>query len=178
MITKRCTKCGAEKPRDSAFVRDSTRPDGFYSICKDCRGSYYQRNRHWIVPQYREYREAHKDKIREQHRAYAHKRFFFIKANNLRRRNGKVRPAPIDVLATCIGIAQLWKKQRGICPLTGRRLNRESAQLDHIVPLRRGGSDALANLRWVHRDANYAKRDLLDEEFFSLCSDVVNRLNQ
>lgn len=57
--------------------------------------------------------------------------------------------------------------------MSGRRLNRDNAQLDHIVPLKRGGSNLIDNLRWVHRDVNYAKRDLMDDQLLSLCSDII-----
>lgn len=74
-------------------------------------------------------------------------------------------------------LAKLWKRQRGKCVLTGRRLNRTSAQLDHIIPVIKGGSGLIANLRWVHRDVNYAKRDLSDADFYALCHEVVAALS-
>lgn len=66
----------------------------------------------------------------------------------------------------------LWNAQGGRCALTGRTLDIHSAQLDHKHPLSRGGSAELSNLRWLCKEANYAKHNLTDEEFFRLCSDV------
>lgn len=57
--------------------------------------------------------------------------------------------------------------------MTGRKLTRENVQLDHIIPKVRGGSSTIENLRWVHRDVNYAKRDLFDAEFVALCQEVT-----
>lgn len=69
-------------------------------------------------------------------------------------------------------LALLWRQQRGRCGLTGRKLDR-SAVIDHILPISRGGSHGLENLRWTTDEANHAKRDLTDEEFFALCHTVT-----
>jgi 5-methylcytosine-specific restriction endonuclease McrA len=95
-------------------------------------------------------------------RAYYARRFFWGRAMKLR---GTDR-------ATYKDIAAIWKRQRGRCALTGRRLDR-TADLDHIVPKTRGGQDDAGNLRWLAREVNMVKRNLTDAEFLLLCSDVV-----
>lgn len=111
----------------------------------------------------REYRNRYHAENREAQinrmRAYTARRFFWARANRL---NG----------VTAKDLAALWRQQRGLCALTGRKLDR-SAEVDHIVPRARGGGDLISNLRWVCRDANRAKRDLTDEEFGALCADVM-----
>lgn len=113
----------------------------------------YQRNWH------RENRAASTAKMRD----YYAKRFFWGRAMKLRK-----RPR-----ASALDLATLWKHQRGKCALTGRRLNRENAHLDHIIPKTRGGTDAKSNLRWVCDEVNMAKRNLTDEEWLLLCRDVM-----
>jgi 5-methylcytosine-specific restriction endonuclease McrA len=66
----------------------------------------------------------------------------------------------------------LWKKQRGRCALTGRKLDR-TAHLDHKLPKSRGGQSTLDNLQWLCSDANYLKRHMTNKEFLSLCRDVI-----
>ncbi|HYE84949.1 MAG TPA: HNH endonuclease signature motif containing protein [Vicinamibacterales bacterium] len=95
-------------------------------------------------------------------RAYYARRFFWGRAMKLR---GPER-------ATVRDLARMWKRQRGRCALTGRRLDR-TAQLDHIVPKARGGTDAAANLRWTCEAVNIAKRHMTDAELFALCGDVM-----
>ncbi len=96
--------------------------------------------------------------------ALMQRRFFYGRSINLRG-PGK---------ATARDLAALWKAQRGLCALTGRRLDR-TAEIDHIIPKVRGGAHKIGNLRWVVKDANRAKRDLLDADFIALCRDIVRR---
>lgn len=168
-MTRTCTKC--KTPRAiGQFVKDRTRPDGLYSICKPCRKDYHLRNRDYIVAKQRRYNSTHIAEIKESHKRYALKRFFYIRANNL---STKV----LGESASYVELAHLWKQQRGRCAVTDRRLNRQNSHLDHIVSIVKGGKSTIENLRWVHRDVNYAKRDLSEAEFLSLCREVV-ALNQ
>lgn len=107
--------------------------------------------------------EANKAKLR----AYYARRFFWGKAMKLR---GTDR-------ATARDLASIWKAQRGLCALTGRRLGR-TAQLDHITARARGGSDQPANLRWLCKEANLARRELSDAEFVALCGDVMRWIGE
>ena len=66
------------------------------------------------------------------------------------------------------------KKQKLVCPLTGRKLQGNTMSVDHKIPISRGGTNELSNLQFVHIDVNYAKQDLLQEEFIQLCRDVVS----
>lgn len=107
----------------------------------------------------RKWWDENRERGRAKNRAYAKRRFFWIKACKVKGVSAKE-------------LASLWKKQRGLCALTGRRLDR-SAQLDHILPRARGGTDAIANLQWVCREINLAKRDLTEPELLSLCQDTI-----
>lgn len=119
----------------------------------------------------RAYGRAHHARNREKQiaamRAYYARRFFWGRAMKLR---GADR-------ANHVELAQLWKRQRGLCALTGRRLDR-SAQLDHILPQARGGKDNIQNLRWVCEVANICKRHLTDAEFIALCGDVMRWIGE
>jgi 5-methylcytosine-specific restriction endonuclease McrA len=127
-------------------------------------------------------RDLNPDKFREYNRNYHHKshaenkekmrkyyakRFFWAKAMKLK---GEGR-------ATYKDLASLWRKQRGLCAITGRRLER-TAEPDHIIPKAKGGNDSKLNLRWVCKEVNRMKRDMLDAEFISLCADVMQLLGE
>jgi 5-methylcytosine-specific restriction endonuclease McrA len=76
-------------------------------------------------------------------------------------------------------LAFLWKRQRGLCALTKDKLSVDTAELDHKTPKSRGGKHIIENLRWVTKEVNRVKRNLLDSEFISLCEKVIEttRLN-
>jgi 5-methylcytosine-specific restriction endonuclease McrA len=117
-------------------------------VARQKRNDFHARNR-----------EQQTEKMRD----YYARRFFWGRAMKLR---GEGR-------ATYRELAAIWKRQHGLCALTGERLTRENVDVDHILPKTRGGSDASGNLRWVTRTVNLAKRDLTDDEFFALCGNVM-----
>lgn len=173
---KICPKCGEIKDQ-LKFCVDNHRPDGRASYCKSCHGSYYANNKERILKQYKQYRAEHKDRLSSNRKAFDKRRFFYKRASNLlTRRQGSSGKgeARKRLPEKCSEISRIWYRQRGVCPLSGRRLNRDNAHLDHIISIKKGGGDEIENLRWVHKDVNYAKRDLSEADFLILCSDIVN----
>lgn len=69
---------------------------------------------------------------------------------------------------------KLYKKQRGKCVLTGKKLNKGNISLDHIVSVYTGGTNDLDNLRFIDIKVNVMKNILGDAEFLSLCEEVIN----
>lgn len=114
----------------------------------------------------RAYHQSNREKQNAKMRNYASRRFFWRKAVKLK------GDSPVSAL----DLAVLWKRQRGRCALTGRKLDR-AAQLDHKMPRARGGTDELDNLQWLCAEANLAKRDMTDADFVALCADVARHLN-
>lgn len=117
------------------------------------RSDFHRRNRDSQVAKMRDY--------------YA-RRFFWARACKLRKKGR----------ANFRQLAALWKSQRGRCALTGRRLTRQNAHLDHITPKTKGGGDEIGNLRWLCVEANMAKRDMSDEQFIALCSEVLSFIGE
>lgn len=183
----RCNTCRTERPLSEYRVRKNG-----YRIpqCRECERAYQrewskrepekyrtrkresmarrraadpesarQREREWV--------NKNRQRVRNKQKEYHGKRFFWSKTMRFR---GEGRATPQE-------LARLWKKQRGRCALTGRRLDRK-AEVDHIQAKARGGSDRIDNLRWVCRLVNFARRDLPDDEFFALCGDVMTWLGE
>lgn len=62
------------------------------------------------------------------------------------------------------------------CGLTGKSIDitkPRTYQFDHIIPRAKGGNNSLDNLQIVTKQANFAKRDLSEDEFLELCKSVV-----
>jgi 5-methylcytosine-specific restriction endonuclease McrA len=75
-----------------------------------------------------------------------------------------------------IGIADVMdmlEKQGYRCALTGRQLTPETASIDHIVPIKRGGTNELTNIQIIDKTVNLAKASMTQDEFVQVCRDVV-----
>ena len=68
--TKRCSKCGVEKPL-SEFHRDKTHKDGYHNQCKECKKKYRAANRERLNARAKEFYAAN----REQQKVYSKKRY-------------------------------------------------------------------------------------------------------
>lgn len=70
-------------------------------------------------------------------------------------------------------ILELIERQNYRCALSGRKLTPETASLDHVVPLSRGGKHDISNLQVLDFRVNAAKGTLTIEEFTTLCGEVI-----
>lgn len=61
------------------------------------------------------------------------------------------------------------------CALSGLELTPDTASVDHVVPVGRGGSHAKENLQVLHREINRMKGMLTNEEFVGYCRMVAAR---
>jgi len=65
-------------------------------------------------------------------------------------------------------LCDLFESQHGLCAVTNNPLILgDTASLDHIIPLSKGGTHDIVNLRFVHLWINVMKMDKLDEDFMS-----------
>lgn len=183
-----CKSCKIVKPLTDYRIHKSGYRIGKCRSCEaEYQRNYYSENRELMRERKRKWmaddRAKNKKRVNEKRMAYHianrtkqiakmrdyyARRFFWGRAMKLRGRNR----------ATATDLAKLWIKQRGLCALTGRRLNREIAQVDHILPKKRGGTDEASNLRWVCKEVNFARRELTDTEFIALCNDVMSWIGQ
>jgi hypothetical protein len=86
----------------------------------------------------------------------------------------KMPKSPLKPLELAVALRCLWKEQKGICALSGRKLTRTNCEVDHITPRSEGGLTIESNLRFLHKDVNQALRSLTDSEFISICIDVAS----
>lgn len=70
-------------------------------------------------------------------------------------------------------IMELVERQHYRCAISGRELTPETASLDHILPLSRGGEHGIDNVWVVDHRVNSAKGTMTVEEFVALCQDVA-----
>jgi 5-methylcytosine-specific restriction endonuclease McrA len=67
----------------------------------------------------------------------------------------------------------IFDKQNGKCPYTGRTLTiGVDAEIDHIIPRAKGGSNEPDNLQWVYEKINRMKFDYSHTEFLNMIKEV------
>lgn len=66
---------------------------------------------------------------------------------------------------TEIDLETLWAFQSGACLYTGRNITPQTAHLDHITPLDRGGTNTIDNVAFVTAWANCSKSNLTLKEW-------------
>jgi 5-methylcytosine-specific restriction endonuclease McrA len=99
---------------------------------------------------------------------YNKRRFFFMRAAH-----HAIRVNDSDeAIELCAVLSRAWYTQRGRCAYTGVKLDR-TAQVDHKIPVSRGGTNHASNLHWVTPDANWVKRDRTHSEFIAICTDIA-----
>lgn len=142
---KQCTACLMVLPATAFYMAKFSTQDGLYSLCKNCKLKKMQ--------------------------SYRKKHFFRCRAAHIMQRHRKL--GDNRGTASYLEIAWLWKRQRGRCALTGVRLTRKTAHLDHIIPVSDKGPGTIDNLQWTHRCANLAKLNMPTNEFRDFMQEVV-----
>jgi len=90
-----------------------------------------------------------------------------------RKRSHRLKPAVTDDgSVNPRAVMLLVERQRFRCALTSSPLTPETASLDHIVPVCRGGEHRIENTQVLDRAVNRAKGTLTNEQFIALCSQV------
>lgn len=179
--TKRCPRCQLDKPL-SEFNRKRASADGFQRLCRTCDHAanlawrtsnperHAENHQKWIV----ENREKHSTLVNGWRRANPDrtaaigKRSRIANADKYRvyrhRRRALERAAEGDF--TQQDIDKLLAQQQGLCVYCRCDIF-ATYEVDHIVPLSRGGSNWPHNLQLLCRHCNAAKGDNTHEEYIA-----------
>jgi hypothetical protein len=107
-----------------------------------------------------------KEKRKARSRRYYHNHAFIRLAKAIKKKdkNSKI---------TANDLWRIAKKQKMICPISGRKLNNLNISPDHIIPKNNGGISDFNNIQLVTREVNLAKHILNKEELINLCFDIL-----
>ena len=75
-------------------------------------------------------------------------------------------------------ILDLLEEQDYACALTGEPLDPDSAALDHVLPISRGGESKIENAQILHASVNRAKHTMTNDEFIEMCRKVVSHADR
>ena len=86
---------------------------------------------------------------------------------NLRRSYGEFNATATEIKNT-LG-------EPNICHICGGLIeSRKDAELDHVIPLSKGGKTSLDNLKWAHKLCNRMKHDLCLDEMVEHIEKILN----
>lgn len=70
---------------------------------------------------------------------------------------------------------KVFERDGGVCQICGRPLTEDTFTVDHIVPVKRGGTNDLSNYRCLCDRCNKWKGDSLDEELVTMMQNIGGR---
>ncbi|HJO94066.1 MAG TPA: HNH endonuclease signature motif containing protein [Victivallales bacterium] len=138
---KRCYDCGKTKSIEN-FSLTISNTDDYSSQCKLCRQKQYENNKELYSDNAKKNYIKNKDKIIAKSIFYKQMHYFGVTS---RRKY---------IEATNKELANLFKKQKGYCAISGIKLTRDNISCDHKKPRSKGGSLKIDNLRFIHRYIN------------------------
>lgn len=69
----------------------------------------------------------------------------------------------------------IYLRNGGRCAICGKRMDLDNCNLDHRIPLSKGGRDNVENLDCVHIQCNYIKANLLPDELENEIKDQMEK---
>ena len=73
---------------------------------------------------------------------------------------------------------KIYDKCHGHCAYCGCKMEYKDMQVDHIIPLHRGGTDTMGNMLPACRSCNHYKATLTAGEFREYISEIPKRLQR
>ena len=162
-----CKRCGQDKPPECFTPRKGS--SRLINPCKVCRAAdmsewraanptlLCERQRRWRAAR-RDKQNAYKRKYNKAHRA----------EKNARARTYKARKRGLSVQGTQKAINAFYRwamNERTVkCYLCGKVVSRNDRQVDHVMPLSRGGLHEPSNLCVMHKRCNIKKSNKLPHD--------------
>lgn len=159
MIIKLCKRCKIEKSI-TEFDRHAQMSDGFLNKCKNCVRSY---QRDWSKTHKRLSTEKDRERVKkwvsENMERYSKNTGEWAKRNLDKRRaySSKYRALKRGNKHEPYDCAQIIEEEHSICYICLAYI--DNPQLDHVIPISKGGSDSRDNLRVACGECNRKKSD-------------------
>lgn len=177
MTDRTCTKCGEAKPL-TEYHRDKRSPGGFRRQCKACRCAqtmdWWYANQERQLQRHREYVDANRDRVREidnrRYRENYDARVDLAMAVTHAKR-AREAGAEYDTTVTRSALRERDGDRCHYCGVvmdfsrTTRKMARDKATVDHVVPISAGGGHTFDNTVLACWGCNADKRNEDAESF-------------
>lgn len=163
-----CVKCKKELP-ESMFYRDKTKRSGFKPRCKPCDKLSIDVNRrrkyeseYWNNPERKEKRKAQIKKSmlknKEKHKKVRAEYLKTDKGINTQRKSNQAnRCKSAGVYVEHIDPLKLFNDQNGICYICHEKFTFKEMEMDHVIPISKGGKHESSNVKMCCGKCNRKK---------------------
>ncbi len=104
---------------------------------------------------------ANKERAQRQQRVYSAEHPDVIKRCSFKAAHQR-RAIEKNVFVEHVDRDVVFERDKGICGICKQRVERDSPwEIDHMIPISKGGAHAYANVQLSHQACNRAKRDTL-----------------
>ena len=169
---KTCTKCGESKPL-TEYYKHNQRKDGLFGFCKSCykikrdssmdkdKRRAYERE-YWSRPENKARRAKQVKnsmlKNKERHEAV---RAIYLKTDaglNTQRKSCQVnRCKKQGAYVEHVDPLELYNEQSGLCYICFNEFSFKNMEMDHVIPLSKGGKHQLSNVKMCCARCNKSK---------------------
>jgi len=163
-----CVKCKYDLP-ESMFYKDKSKRSGFKPRCKSCeklsidieRRRKYE-SEYWSDPSRKEKRKAQIKKSilknKEKHKEIRSKYLKTDKGINTQRKSNQVnRCKGAGVYVEHVDPLSLFNDQDGICYMCFERFTFKEMEMDHVIPISKGGKHEVSNVKMCCGKCNRKK---------------------
>lgn len=117
-----------------------------------------KRNREKLARKSREWYHANSEYALERQKAYVATRPIELRRQLGRKSRSKRRAIELQVFVEVVDARVVFERDKGQCGICGEPVDPMSRwEVDHIVPISKGGAHAYANVQLAHRQCNRAK---------------------
>ena len=180
METKKCSKCGEEKPL-SEFYKDPNpkNKSGVRGRCKACYAEMRKANRDKINEYAKKYREERREELKEKAREWrkknpgCHKPVMKRKANSSNLRFKKLNGSLARYFPE-LTQEKLEELFDGKCYLCKKEITPETCHIEHKLPFAKGGTNELSNVGFTCAMCNKLKGKLTPDEFLDKLDRILD----
>lgn len=161
---RKTTKAWVKRNRARKAALDAEHRKRFKQDNPDYFREYYAQKKEQRKRESREWYQANTAYAIERQKVYVATRPIELRRAIGRRNRARRRARELQVFVETVDARVVFERDKGICGICGEAVEMSSTwEVDHIVPLVKGGTHCYANVQLAHRRCNRSKGTKCDE---------------